>query len=127
MRIGHTHSAMRAPGRALTLRCVEKSGGCNSLHEKHERRSGRTLKYSGRDRRAGASRIDTGYSRSPARNGMPAGFVALPEFDRSSWIAGATYKPNPDVAIKFDYVFNRNASSVVRALNGINMGIGWWF
>jgi len=76
MRIGHTHSAMRAPSRALTLRRVEKSGGCNSLHEKHERRSGRTLKYSGRDRRAGASRIDTGYSRSPARNGMPAGFVA---------------------------------------------------
>ena len=58
---------------------------------------------------------------------MPYGYVPLPQFDRSSWIAGATYKPLADVAVKFDYVFNRNASSVVRAVNGINLGIGWWF
>ena len=76
MRIGHTHSATREPGRALTLRRVEKSGESSGLHEKYERRSGRTPTYAGRDRRARASRIDTGYSRSPARNGMPAGFVA---------------------------------------------------
>jgi hypothetical protein len=76
MKIGHTHSAIRATGRALTLRRVEKSGGSSGLHEKHERRAGRTLTYSGRDRRAGTSRIDTGSSRGQARNGMPAGFVA---------------------------------------------------
>ena len=31
-------------------------------------------------------------------------------------MSGVTFKPNADVAIKFDYVFNRNASSVVRPL-----------
>ena len=58
---------------------------------------------------------------------MPAGYVPLRQFDRSSWVTGVTFKPVPDVAIKFDYVFNRNASAVVKALNGINLGIGWWF
>lgn len=58
---------------------------------------------------------------------MPARYVPLPQFDRSSWIGGVTYKPNADVAIKFDYVFNRSASSAIRPLNGVNLGIGWWF
>jgi len=54
---------------------------------------------------------------------MPDGYTPLPQFNRSSWVTGVTYKLNADVAIKFDYVFNRNASAVVRALNGINLGI----
>ena len=58
---------------------------------------------------------------------MPSGFVPLRQFDRSSWLTGITFKPVPDVAIKFDYAFNRNDSAVVKALNGINLGIGWWF
>ena len=58
---------------------------------------------------------------------MPSGFVPLRQFDRSSWLTGITFKPGPDIAIKFDYAFNRNASAVVKALNGINLGIGWWF
>lgn len=58
---------------------------------------------------------------------MPHTYVPLPQFDRSSWIAGVTYKPHADVTLKFDYVFNRNASSVVRPVNGINIGLGWWF
>ena len=58
---------------------------------------------------------------------MPEGYLPLLQFNRSSWISGLTYKPVPDVAIKFDYVVNRNASQVVRAINGINLGIGWWF
>jgi hypothetical protein len=58
---------------------------------------------------------------------MPAGYIPLAQFDRSSWITGITYKPHPDVAVKFDYVFNRNASQVVRAVNGVNLGLGWWF
>jgi hypothetical protein len=58
---------------------------------------------------------------------MPSGYVPLRQFDRSSWVTGVTFKPVPDVAIKFDYALNRNASAVVRALNGINLGIGWWF
>lgn len=58
---------------------------------------------------------------------MPAGYLPLLQFNRSSWVTGLTYKPVPDVALKFDYVFNRNQSSVVRPLNGLNLGIGWWF
>lgn len=67
------------------------------------------------------------YEQYNTQHRMPTGYFALPQFDRSSWVAGATYKPNADVALKFDYVFNRNTSSVVRAVNGINLGIGWWF
>ena len=58
---------------------------------------------------------------------MPQGFVPLLQFDRAAWVTGLTYKPNADVAIKFDYVFNRNASQVVKPVDGINFGIGWWF
>lgn len=67
------------------------------------------------------------YEKYNTQHRMPAGYVPLPQFNRSSWVTGVTYKPNADVALKFDYVFNRNASSVVRAINGVNLGIGWWF
>src|SRR5262245_22337685 len=58
---------------------------------------------------------------------MPAGFVPLPQFDRSAWVAGATYYPDPDVAVKVDYVWQRNESTVVRAPKSFNVGLGWWF
>lgn len=58
---------------------------------------------------------------------MPAGYLPLPQWNRSSWVTGLTYKPVPDVAIKFDYDFNRNQSAVVKPLNTLNIGIGWWF
>jgi hypothetical protein len=67
------------------------------------------------------------YEKYNTQHRMPDGFVPLPQFNRSSWVTGITYKPNADVAVKFDYVFNRNASSVVRPVDGINLGIGWWF
>ncbi len=67
------------------------------------------------------------YEKYNTQQQMAAGFTALPEFDRRSVITGITYKPNADIAIKFDYVFNRNASQVFPALNGLNLGIGWWF
>ncbi|MFN0104231.1 MAG: hypothetical protein ACKV2U_19365, partial [Bryobacteraceae bacterium] len=67
------------------------------------------------------------YERYNTQHRMAPGFVPLPQFDRSSWVTGLTFKPTPDVALKFDYVFNRNRSAVVRALDGINLGIGWWF
>ena len=67
------------------------------------------------------------YEKYNTQQRMPAGYVPLAQFNRSSWVLGATFKPNPDVAFKFDYVFNRNASSVVPPLNGMNFGIGWWF
>jgi hypothetical protein len=67
------------------------------------------------------------YEKYNTQQEMPSGYVPLEEFNRSSWIAGVTYKPNADVAVKFDYVFNRNESRIIRTLNGINFGIGWWF
>ena len=69
----------------------------------------------------------TRYERYNTQQGMEAGFNPLPQFDRSSWVTGITFKPTPDVALKFDYNFNRNRSAVVRAVDGINLGIGWWF
>ncbi len=58
---------------------------------------------------------------------MPDGFLPLEEFDREAHVVGVTYSPYPDVALKFDYIVLRNASSVIEAPNQWNFGIGWWF
>jgi DtxR family Mn-dependent transcriptional regulator len=58
---------------------------------------------------------------------MPPGYVALPEFDRNAWVVGATYWPDPDVAIKVDYTVVGSQSTVVQAPNSFNAGLGWWF
>ncbi len=58
---------------------------------------------------------------------MPAGYVPLPEFDRTAWVVGANYWPDPDVAVKVDYSIVRNRSSVIQAPNSFNLGLGWWF
>jgi hypothetical protein len=67
------------------------------------------------------------YEKYNTQHRMAPGYVPLPEFNRSSVVSGVTFKPNADVAIKFDYVFNRNANSVIRPQDGLNLGIGWWF
>jgi hypothetical protein len=67
------------------------------------------------------------YEKFDTQNKMPAGYLPLQEFQRSAWVAGATYFPDPDVAFKFDVVRERNKSDVVRAPWRINAGIGWWF
>jgi hypothetical protein len=67
------------------------------------------------------------YEKYNTQHKMASGFTPIPEFDRWSWITGLTYRPHPDVAVKFDYVFNGNASTVVKAVDGINLGLGWWF
>jgi hypothetical protein len=71
--------------------------------------------------------VFTRYEKFNTQHRMPAGLVPLPQFNRSAWVLGATYKPNADVALKFDYIFNRNKSTVVSALDSVNLGIGWWF
>ena len=58
---------------------------------------------------------------------MPTGFLPLKQFDRSAWVLGFTYYPDPDVAVKFDYSVVRNQSSLVNAPNSLNLGLGWWF
>jgi hypothetical protein len=58
---------------------------------------------------------------------MPAGFIPLKEFDRDAFVVGATYYPDPDVAVKIDYVHLRNESGIVEAPPSFNIGLGWWF
>ena len=58
---------------------------------------------------------------------MPPGFVPLKEFDRDAFVFGVTYFPDPDVAVKADFVLQRNQSGFVKAPNSFNVGLGWWF
>ncbi|MEQ1897053.1 MAG: porin [Vicinamibacterales bacterium] len=58
---------------------------------------------------------------------MPAGYVPLKAFDRDAWVVGGTYWPDPDIAIKVDYVHQRNQSATIRASRSFNVGLGWWF
>jgi DtxR family Mn-dependent transcriptional regulator len=80
---------------------------------------------------SGASFGDVGafvrYENFDTQFRMPSGHIGLPEFDRDAWVVGATYWPDPDVAVKFDYSMVRNRSSVIQAPNSLNVGLGWWF
>ena len=58
---------------------------------------------------------------------MPSGYQPLKEFDRDAWVVGMTYFPDPDVAVKVDYTILRNQSTVIKAPNSLNIGLGWWF
>ena len=58
---------------------------------------------------------------------MPPGFTPLEEFDRTAWVLGATYYPDPDVAVKVDYTTLKSRSGFVRLPRSLNIGIGWWF
>ncbi|MEW6322280.1 MAG: hypothetical protein AB1635_14470 [Acidobacteriota bacterium] len=67
------------------------------------------------------------YENVDTQRQMPAGYVPLRAFDRDVWVVGATYWPEPDIAIKVDYVMERNQSSVFKAPRSFNIGLGWWF
>ena len=58
---------------------------------------------------------------------MPEGFLPLEEFDRDAFVVGATYYPDPDIAVKVDYVHQRNQSRIIRSPRSVNVGLGWWF
>jgi len=58
---------------------------------------------------------------------MPDGFVPLKEFDRDAWVTGITLYPDPDVAVKADYVYLRNQSGLFPNRHLFNLGLGWWF
>jgi hypothetical protein len=58
---------------------------------------------------------------------MPQGFLPLKEFDRDAWVTGVTYYPDPDVAIKADYIYLRNQSGIFANRHLVNVGLGWWF
>ena len=67
------------------------------------------------------------YENVDTQHRMADGDVPLEEFDRDVWSVGATYWPDPDIAIKVDYVHQRNQSAVIRAPRAFNIGLGWWF
>lgn len=58
---------------------------------------------------------------------MPAGYLPLKEFDREAWVFGTTYFPDPDIAVKADYVRLRNQSGIFKNRSQVNVGLGWWF
>ena len=58
---------------------------------------------------------------------MPDGFVPLKLYDRDAWVIGTTYFPEPDIAVKVDYVRLANQSGIVKTSHGLNVGLGWWF
>ena len=67
------------------------------------------------------------YENFDTQNRMTQGFLPLKEFDRDALVTGLTFFPEPDVALKFDYTVLRNQSRLIKARNGVNLGIGWWF
>ena len=69
----------------------------------------------------------TRYENVDTQRRMPEGFLPLKAFDRDQWVIGATYWPDPDVAVKMDYIVARNQSQIVPAPNSFNVGLGWWF
>lgn len=77
--------------------------------------------------RIGDVALFTRYENVDTQRRMPAGYLPIPAFDRDAWVIGATYWPDPDVAVKADYIVVRNQSSVVSAPNSFNLGLGWWF
>jgi hypothetical protein len=69
----------------------------------------------------------TRYENVDTQRRMPDGYLPIKAFDRDQWVVGATYWPDPDVAVKVDYIIARNKSEVVTAPNSFNVGLGWWF
>jgi hypothetical protein len=67
------------------------------------------------------------YENFDTQHRMPSGFLALKEFDRDALVFGLTYYPDPDIAVKVDYVRQRNQSVGIRAPRSVNVGLGWWF
>jgi hypothetical protein len=67
------------------------------------------------------------YEQVNTQHRMPAGWEPLTVFNRRAWVAGVTYFPDPDVAVKADYVHLTNRSGAVPSPSSFNLGIGWWF
>jgi hypothetical protein len=67
------------------------------------------------------------YENFDTQHRMPQGWLPLKQFDRDAWVTGLTYFPDPDIAVKLDYVHLRNQSGVVQSPSSFNVGLGWWF
>jgi DtxR family transcriptional regulator, Mn-dependent transcriptional regulator len=67
------------------------------------------------------------YENFDTQHRMSGGGIRLPQFDRDAWVFGATYWPDPDIAVKADYSVVRNRSAFIQVPNSFNLGLGWWF
>jgi hypothetical protein len=67
------------------------------------------------------------YENFDTQFGMPNGYLPLKELDRDALVFGATYWPDPDIALKVDYSGVRSGNSTIREPNSFNIGLGWWF
>ena len=67
------------------------------------------------------------YERVHTQHRMPDGWFPLEEFNRSAWVFGLTYFPDPDVAVKLDFVRQSNRSGFISSPSSFNLGLGWWF
>jgi hypothetical protein len=67
------------------------------------------------------------YERANTQHRMPDGWLPLEEFNRTAWVAGLTYFPDPDVAVKVDFVRGSNRSGLIDSPSSFNVGLGWWF
>jgi hypothetical protein len=67
------------------------------------------------------------YENFDTQHRMPEGFLPLKEFDRDAVVFGATYYPDPDIAVKVDFVRQRNQSGFISSPSSFNIGLGWWF
>lgn len=79
---------------------------------------------------AGAPRdlvVFTRYENFDTQFRMPTGLQPLKAFDRDAWVGGVTYYPDPDVAVKADYIYLRNQSGIFANRRLFNVGLGWWF
>ena len=56
---------------------------------------------------------------------MPAGFTGNPANDRRTITTGVSYLPIPQVAIKADYMINKNAAN--SGTDQLNFGIGFYY
>jgi hypothetical protein len=67
------------------------------------------------------------YENFDTQHRMPEGLLPAKEFDRDAWVIGLTYYPDPDIAVKADYVRLRNQSGLIPQRHFVNLGLGWWF
>ena len=67
------------------------------------------------------------YEKFDTQHEMPAGYLPISQFNRSAWVMGVSYFPDPDVVVKADYTVVRNQSTVFKAPGAFNVGLGWWF
>jgi hypothetical protein len=65
------------------------------------------------------------YERLNTQAAVPAGYLADPANNRNLWTMGLTYKPIPNVAVKFDYQDRRNRAGT--GVNQWNLGVSYLF